>query len=229
MSREKPPVRAARGDRGAVRSGPPSTIRHGGIRHGGSPRPNRLRQADRLLQATCRGVALFGGAVLIAIATMSVISISGRWFLNTTIAGITLGPVPGDFELVEMGTAMAVFCFLPQAQLARAHVTVDLFTMRAGPVARRMLGAAADLIFAATAALLCWRLSVGLGERLTYGETTMILALPQWWVYVPGVAFMALTTLACLSTLAHTMLGAVPQTEAEMASAGHATQPEAGR
>ncbi|WP_372017376.1 TRAP transporter small permease [Tistrella mobilis] len=167
----------------------------------------------------CRLVAMAGGLMLVAIAAMSVISIIGRWFAGTSIGGLEFGPVPGDFELVETGTAIAVFCFLPQAQLARAHVTVDLFTMRAGPGLRRALGVVADLLFAATTALLAWRLTIGLEERLTYGETTMILGLPQWWVYVPGVAFMALTALACLTTLAATLRGAVPPTEAEAAAA----------
>ncbi len=53
-------------------------------------------------------MAWFGSLVLVLIALMSVASIVGR-----ALAGFGLGPVPGDFELVEVGTALAVFCFLP--------------------------------------------------------------------------------------------------------------------
>ena len=42
-------------------------------------------------------------AMLVLIALMSVASIVGR-----ALSGLGLGPVPGDFELVEAGTALAV-------------------------------------------------------------------------------------------------------------------------
>ena len=56
---------------------------------------------------------------------MTVVSIVGR--ASLTWAWV-LGPVPGDFELVEVGTGFAVFAFLPWCQLKRGHATVDLFT-----------------------------------------------------------------------------------------------------
>ena len=44
--------------------------------------------------------AIVGGLVLCAITLMSVASITGR-----ALIGVGLGPVPGDFEMVEVGTA----------------------------------------------------------------------------------------------------------------------------
>ena len=55
-----------------------------------------------------RLMAWFGAAVLTALAALTVASIAGR-----ALSGFGLGPVPGDFELVEAGTALAVFAFLP--------------------------------------------------------------------------------------------------------------------
>lgn len=52
--------------------------------------------------------AIIGGLALVALTLMIVASVSGRAML-----GLGLGPVPGDFELVEVGTAIAVFFFLP--------------------------------------------------------------------------------------------------------------------
>jgi hypothetical protein len=60
-------------------------------------------------------MAWFGAFVLVLLAAMSVVSIAGR-----ALSGLGLGPVPGDFELVEAGTALAVFCFLPWATSSAA-------------------------------------------------------------------------------------------------------------
>ena len=50
-------------------------------------------------------LSLFGGSVLLFIVCISVMSICGRVFFST--------PLMGDFELVEMGCAIAIFSFLP--------------------------------------------------------------------------------------------------------------------
>ena len=53
-----------------------------------------------------RWAAIVGGIVLVALTIMIVVSIVGR-----SLIGLGLAPVPGDFELVEMGTAVAVLLF----------------------------------------------------------------------------------------------------------------------
>src|SRR5690606_15299705 len=70
-----------------------------------------------------RTLAILGGLVLILITVLTVVSITGRAFVRQG-----LGPIPGDFELVEVMTAFAVFSFLPWCQLRGAHATVDVFT-----------------------------------------------------------------------------------------------------
>ena len=76
---------------------------------------------NKLIYGLSRAMAWFGSLVLVIIAVMSVASIIGR-----ALSGFGLGPVPGDFELVEAGTALAVFCFLPWAHLKRGHAVVDM-------------------------------------------------------------------------------------------------------
>src|SRR5690606_33171079 len=70
----------------------------------------------RGIHALAKGTALVGGAVLIGLVVLVVASVTGRALLW---AG--LRPVPGDYELVEAGTAFAVFAFLPWAHLERGH------------------------------------------------------------------------------------------------------------
>ena len=80
------------------------------------------RRIGLRLERTDRRLAYFGGFILAIIAVVTVASIIGRALLP-----FGLGPIKGDFEIVEIGCAIAVFSFLPLAQLRRGHVTVDIF------------------------------------------------------------------------------------------------------
>jgi TRAP-type C4-dicarboxylate transport system permease small subunit len=138
---------------------------------------------ERVLERLAAALAIAGGAVLVALTATTVISISGR-ALNW--AG--LGPIPGDYELVEAGTAFAIFAFLPWCQLRRGHVTVDLFLARFGPRANAAVDVVSNLLMTAVCALICWRLWLGLLDKKAYGETTFILQFPLWWPYAAAMA-----------------------------------------
>lgn len=135
-----------------------------------------------------RATAWFGAFVLTAIAVMSVVSIAGRALLPL---GLGLGPVPGDFELVEAGTALAVFCFLPWCHLTRGHAMVDLFWKSYPASMKRALDVLADALMLAVWVLLIWRMGAAMLEYRSNGEVSFILQMPAWWGYaasmVPGV------------------------------------------
>ena len=59
----------------------------------------------RLLHVLCDVCAVIGGAVLIAMAAMTVVSVIGRTFFDS--------PILGDVELVQLGLAVCVATFLP--------------------------------------------------------------------------------------------------------------------
>ena len=138
-----------------------------------------------VISALARCVAIAGGVVLVAITVMTTFSIAGRAF---SWAG--LGPVPGDFELVEAGTGFAVFAFLPWCQLNRGHATVDLFTNYLSPGANRVLDLLWEIVLGLITILIAWRLWVGMLEKRSYGETTLLLQFPIWW----GMALCAAAT-----------------------------------
>jgi TRAP-type C4-dicarboxylate transport system permease small subunit len=139
-----------------------------------------------LVHGLAKALAIAGGLVLVAITAMTVVSIVGRGFIW---AG--LGPVPGDFELVEAGTAFAVFAFLPWCQLNRGHATVDLFTSALSEYLNRWIELLWEVVLSLATLLIAWRLWVGMLEKRSYGETTFILQFPIWW----GMALCALATL----------------------------------
>lgn len=110
-------------------------------------------------------------------------------------------PFPGDFELTGMGTAIAVFCFLPYCQLIGANVSADIFTTRAGPKSRAAMAVLSAVIAVLFASVLLWRMSAGLLDYRRYEEFTAVLGVPIWYAFVPALISLALLLLAALITL----------------------------
>lgn len=147
------------------------------------------------IAALCRIFAGIGGLTLVAMMLMTVISVTKR-----TVFG---APIPGDFELTQMGCAIAIFCFLPWCQSNCGNVLVDFFTQKSSASTNHLLEAVGDLLFLLIAALLVWRMWHGGFETREYGDQTMVLRLPIWWGYVVAIPAMALLVL----TTAATMIG----------------------
>jgi TRAP-type C4-dicarboxylate transport system permease small subunit len=137
---------------------------------------------NKLIYGLSRAMAWFGSFVLVLIAVMSVASIIGR-----ALSGLGLGPVPGDFELVEAGTALAVFCFLPWAHLKRGHAVVDMLWASYPLSMRRVLDVMADALMLIVWVLLVWRMSVAMVEYRHNNEVSFILQMPVWWGYAASM------------------------------------------
>ena len=126
--------------------------------------------------------ALIGGLVLVALVLLVVASVTGRALID-----VGLGPVPGDFELVEAGTALAVFCFLPWCHLKNGHAVVDMLWKVYPPALRRVLEVLADALMLLVWLLLVWRMGVGMLDYKGNGELTFILQFPVWWGYAASM------------------------------------------
>lgn len=122
--------------------------------------------------------AILGGVLLCALTLMIVSSVTGRALID-----IGLGPVPGDFELVEIGTAVAVFFFMPWTYLRGGHATVDLVYTYLPRWAQRTVLAVSDLLMLVLWLALTWMLWLGMLEKREYLESTFILQMPVWWAY----------------------------------------------
>ena len=151
---------------------------------------------DRQIERLAFWTAMLGGAALVAALLLTVVSIVGR---SLIFAG--LGPIPGDFELVEAGTAFAVMTFLPICQFHRGHVTVDLFLSRAGRRPNAAIDLIANLLMTGAAAVLTWRLYLGMLDKRSYSETTFILQFPVWWGYAAALIGGVVFTLVCAYTV----------------------------
>lgn len=162
----------------------------------------------RLIHKAALLLALAGGIALIAMTLLTVVSITGRGFI-----WLGLGPVPGAYELVEMGAAFAVFCFLPWCQLQRGHVTVDLFMAPLGRRANLMADLAGNLLLTAASAVIFWRLWLGMADKQTYGETSFILGIPLWIGYAAAAVGAVLFVLASALTVSDCIRALLGQRE----------------
>lgn len=161
--------------------------------------------------------AIVGGVMLTALTVMVVVSVLGR-----ALIGLGLGPVPGDYELVEIGVGVAIFYFLPWCFLRGGHATVDLLYMHMPVWARRVVDAFSDLAMLAVWLILTWKLWEGLVEKKEYMETTFILQMPVWWAYA---LCMVGAVIGCAAYLAKTLvllgLASEPEGWTTEANAGH--------
>jgi TRAP-type C4-dicarboxylate transport system permease small subunit len=148
---------------------------------------------DAVLRWLCRVFAGTGGIILTALTLITVGTVLGRAFLNT--------PIPGDFELVELGAAIAVSSFLPYCQIQEGNVIVDLVTSKAPERVKRFLGALGDLLLMLISALIAWRLVMGCIDYRDYGDVTMVLRVPIWMAMLPVIASFALLAITCASTM----------------------------
>jgi len=156
---------------------------------------NTARPSDpvgRALLFCAYVLILVGGFLMAALTVMSVISVLGRYLFSA--------PVPGDFELVTMGTAIAVFLFLPYCHLQRGNVVVDLFLSWAPRRVQVLFDAASGLLLAVIAGVLSWRMVYGAIDMHQYNEVSYILALPIWPIFPFAVLALALLAVSCLYT-----------------------------
>ncbi|GKX34211.1 MAG: hypothetical protein MnENMB40S_18290 [Rhizobiaceae bacterium MnEN-MB40S] len=137
------------------------------------------------------GWALLGGCVLLTVVAMNMISVVGS---------VVWKPFPGDFEMTEVGVAIAAFSFLPYCQLTYSNVTADIFTSRASPRTIAFLTMIASIVALLFSLLLCWRMFDGMLDQKEYGYTTAILQFQHWMAFIPFLISLALLAIAALIT-----------------------------
>jgi len=142
-----------------------------------------------------RVLALLGGFLLVGLAGLVTMSVLMRWILGEG--------VNGDFELVQMGLAVAVFAFLPLCQARRGNVMVDTFTQWLPGSVQAVIDALWDLLYAAFAGFIAWRLSVGAWEALSSHTTSMVLALPIHYAIAVCAAMAGFLAVIAVLTAIH--------------------------
>ena len=143
-------------------------------------------------------MAYLGGLMLTSLVVLICLSIVGRTLnglfhsevaenlvpaLAAWIINIGVGPINGDFELVEAGMAFSIFAFIPICQITAGHATVDIFTNRFSTTVNRRLSLVIDTVFACVLVLIAIQLTEGMLSKIRTGQTTFLLEFPVWWAY----------------------------------------------
>jgi TRAP-type C4-dicarboxylate transport system permease small subunit len=150
------------------------------------------------LQKLSERVALAGGILMVVVAVMVTVSVTLR---SPWIGG---RGVPGDFELVQMGTAVAAFTFLAVCQARRGNIFVDTFTGWLPTQFQHALDAFWDVVYGLAMAVIAWRLLQGAVGEFSTGTTTMVLGLPTGYAIAAcGVLAVLVSLVAFVGAFAH--------------------------
>lgn len=184
---------------------------------------------QRLFERLARIFALLGGLTLTLLIILVCLSVLGRSlngflhgdFMQGTapsladgLLALGVGPINGDFEIVEAGMAFAVFAFLPICQLHRAHASVDVLTRVLPEGANRGLRIFADVLFAAVMVLITWQLVLGGLSKYRSGQTTFLLEFPVWWSYAASTVAMTVAAATAIYVAAGQIRAGGRNTEA---------------
>lgn len=167
---------------------------------------------QRIVHSIANVFAVAGGLVLTGLIALTCLSVLGR-SLNTFLHGpvekifpelaaallaLGIGPINGDFELVEAGMAFSIFAFLPICQLRNGHAVVELFLSGWPKKFQDIWQLGINLIFALVLTLLAYQLLQGMLSKRAYGETTFLLQFPIWWSYAASLIAAAVATLVAI-------------------------------
>ncbi len=136
------------------------------------------------LDRLCKLLAILAGVTLLILALLSLRSIVGRSLFDSALLG--------DYELVQILSAVAVAMALPYAHWIGGHVIVDFFTAKASTQANAFMDLIANVLMAVFSAVLSWRLAVGMLDLKSNFDASMMLNIPTWWGYAPMVPSFAL-------------------------------------
>ena len=159
----------------------------------GDTKARPIDPVGRVLYLISKWMAVFGGVILFTLAILTTISVFGRKFLDA--------PVPGDFELVAIGTGVAVFACLPYCQLMRGNVLVDFFMNNAPTRAKTIADIIAGLIFLAIGLMLTWRMIYGAIDMHDVNEVSMTIGFPRWSTFPISIVFMSFLVIIIIYTL----------------------------
>ena len=154
--------------------------------------PAVLESVRRPLEGLAEFLAIVGGFFLLLVTAATVTSVVGR--------AVFASPILGDAEIVEIGSALAIFSFLPYCQLRGGNIVVDVFTTGASWRTRALLDAVNGVVFTLVILLLTWRTLVGGIDAFGRTELSMFLRIPTWWGYAGASLPMIVWGCACLYT-----------------------------
>ncbi|SEP16632.1 TRAP-type C4-dicarboxylate transport system, small permease component [Salinihabitans flavidus] len=132
---------------------------------------------------------LVAGVFLLLMMLVTVVDVTGRYFLNA--------PLPGAFEMTQFLMAAIVYSGLPNVSQRESHITIDLLDSVTPDRLITLRDLAVNALCCSAFAVLSWRLWVLAGEAAEWGDTTQYLG----WPLSPIIRFGA--TLCAVTAVIH--------------------------
>jgi TRAP-type C4-dicarboxylate transport system permease small subunit len=136
----------------------------------------------RLVFRLATGVAILGGGALVVVTLITVVSVAGR-----ALIPLGLKPIMGDYEFVQIGVLFAIFCSLPLTQYLRGHADVALLTDRFSARVAAAIELVMDLLTLVAFVFVVWRYTLGMLDKFSNREMTLLLHVPVGWIYAVGM------------------------------------------
>ncbi len=139
-----------------------------------APRPD-LEFEVSILSPLAKLCAILAGLLLTVITVVT----CGNLILRNT----TGDSLAGAFEITAVCTGGAIALFMPLAQLRQGHIIVDFFTSKLSDAVNNTLDRVGALVLALVFMLLTWRTGLGGLSAYTANSQTMMMGIPEWYVY----------------------------------------------
>lgn len=121
---------------------------------------------------------------------------------NLILRNTTGDSMAGAFEITAVCTGAAIALFMPLCQLRRGHIIVDFFTTGLPDAINARLDRIGALMLALVFVLLSWRTAVGGLSAYSANSQTMMMGIPEWYVYAAMTPAFAIAALIGLTQAA---------------------------
>lgn len=125
---------------------------------------------------------------------------------DIALRSVSTAGVPGTVDLMQLAVMWSALLAIPAAFLNDEHVAVDLFTKSLPAGVQRALRLMALLLAIAALALMAWYGLQQAWREHQGGDSSQTLGFPFGVYWLPLLAGLALSSLACLALAAETVV-----------------------
>ena len=124
---------------------------------------------------------------------------------DIALRSVSLAGVPGTVDLMQLAVMWAALLAIPAAFLTGEHVAIDMFTRILPMRVQQGLRLVSLAMAVAALALLAWYGAQQAWREHAAGDQTQTLGFPFGIYWLPLLAGMALSSLACIALFAETL------------------------
>lgn len=137
-----------------------------------------------------RVLSVVAGVMIFVMMVVTTIDVVGRDIFNL--------PLFGAFEMTEILMGLVIFAGMPLTTAAHEHITVNFLESVVSHRARCVQAALGDVLSAAVAAVMAWRIYVRGLDLIAAHETTMMLGVGRGYIAIAMSILLGLAALVFL-------------------------------